>query len=218
MFGKMRSILYITVMLLNLNYLVADVRPGITLDQYLAEKGFLSLEGHCKSDKNNEPEFLANLIKKNPQVKLVAEIGFNGGHSSEIFLENRYNTFVYSFDIMAHPYVIHGKEYIDAKFPGRHILIPGNSSISVPEYFAENDSLKFDLIFIDGGHSYEIALTDIMNMQAFAHRDTILVIDDIWIDGVRKAWKESISKGLITEGKVFKSGHRQWAQCKYIDP
>ena len=41
------------------------------------------------------------------------EIGFNAGHSSELFLKHT-SAHVTSFDLGDHPYVAHAKEYIDA--------------------------------------------------------------------------------------------------------
>jgi hypothetical protein len=32
----------------------------------------------------------------------------------------------------------HGKEYIDATYPGRHTLIVGDSTVTVPQYKIEN--------------------------------------------------------------------------------
>ena len=74
------------------------------------------------------------------------EIGFNAGHSSELFLKYT-SAHVTSFDLGEHPYVSHAKEYIDA-YPGRHSLIIGDSTVTVPKCIG-----KYDIIFIDGGHS-----------------------------------------------------------------
>ena len=53
-----------------------------------------------------------------------------------------------------------GKEFIDKNYPDRHTLIIGNSLNTVPEYF-KKENKKFDLIFIDGGHDYDIAKYDL---------------------------------------------------------
>ena len=75
------------------------------------------------------------------------EIGFNAGHSAELFLKYT-SAHVTSFDLGDHPYVTHAKEYIDAYYPGRHSLILGDSTVTVPKCIG-----KYDIIFIDGGHS-----------------------------------------------------------------
>jgi hypothetical protein len=42
-------------------------------------------------------------------------------------------------------------------FPGRHELITGDSRETVPAFADEYPTRAFDLIYIDGGHDYEIA-------------------------------------------------------------
>ena len=69
------------------------------------------------------------------------EIGFNAGHSAELFLSNNKNINVLSFDIGGHQYVKYGKEFIDNKYPNRHALILGDSVQTVPS-FAEKTNIK----------------------------------------------------------------------------
>ena len=114
---------------------------------------------------------------------------------------------------MKHPYTIYGKEYIDLKYPKRHQLIKGNSLYSVPRF---DKNIKFDLIFVDGGHSFVVALCDIINMRSYANKDTILIIDDVNFFSVKKAWQYCVDHKIITPGKYFASGRKGWQQCKYI--
>jgi predicted O-methyltransferase YrrM len=187
-------------------------KEEITLDRYLCQKGNWKIEGNCETDSTEQPKFLSELVK-NPNIFTIGEIGFNAGHSSDLFLKNNEKAKIYSFDIMEHPYTIYGKKYIDLKYPKRHQLIEGNSLDSVPRF---DKNIKFDLIFIDGGHTFTVALCDIINMRFHAKKDTILVIDDANFRSVKQAWQYCVDHEIITPGKYFSSGCKGWQQCKYI--
>jgi len=122
------------------------------------------------------------------------EIGFNAGHSAETFLQNT-TGHVTSFDLGEHPYVHVAKEYIDTMYPGRHTLILGDSRETVPQC---KDT--FDLLFIDGGHEYDIAKEDLKNCIPLAKPEAIFIMDDTiytpeWVQaytvGPTQAWLES---------------------------
>lgn len=135
------------------------------------------------------------------------EIGFNAGHSAELFLSSNKNINLVSFDIGHHAYVNLGKEFIDKTYPNRHTLIIGDSLSTVPEYF-KKENKKFDLIFIDGGHDYNNAKGDMLNCKNLAHDKTIVVLDDTmnnenwiksWNIGPNRAWEEAKNWNIINE-------------------
>ena len=154
------------------------------------------------------------------QPKSIMEIGFNGGHSALLFLSiTPPETKVVSFDLGEYAYVFAAKRYIDSVFPGRHTLVTGDSTTTIPNYEEQvahrlknpetAPPLKFDLIFIDGGHQDDIPLKDILNSQRLARDDrTIVAIDDICRSQARhahytveptKAWDQMVITGVITE-------------------
>ncbi|MCH7828866.1 class I SAM-dependent methyltransferase [Patescibacteria group bacterium] len=158
-----------------------------------------------------EFDFFVSLLKKHADIQDVGEIGFNVGFSSYAFLSARDNIQVTSFDIGTHKYVKHAKEFIDARFSGRHTLVRGNSLKTVPSFVEHNPNTKFGLIFIDGGHDYHTVITDLHNMKKLATQDTIVVMDDLtpwegWGRGPTKAWREAVGTGLIREIGVYKNG------------
>jgi predicted O-methyltransferase YrrM len=175
------------------------------LSRYLKENGVdpFNIEGHSQqlgSQTNDLKEIVRN-------AKNILEIGFNAGHSSEIFLENS-SANVYSFDVGYHDYVLLGKRNLDSRFPGRHTLIIGDSGITVPA-FANYSHIKFDVLFIDGNHEYNAALGDLMNCVNVAAPDAFVLLDDVvlseenkrdWTIGPTNAWTHMVTNNKIRHG------------------
>jgi hypothetical protein len=195
--------------------------------RYLLPRGNLLTEG---SSSREELLCLASAAQRT-NARLVGEIGFNVGFSSYAFLTAHPDTKVISFDLGGHRGTRFAKRLIDKRFPGRHTLIYGDSTKTVPEFAEKNPDLRFDLFFIDGGHEYEIARTDILNVKPLCTEKTVVVMDDLtpwrdWGKGPTKAWTEAIQEGLIHQDELFKDGEpvdvmeppgkRSWALGRYI--
>jgi len=140
------------------------------LDKHLNDRGLTVTEGYSQQN----PAQVQHLIRLCADAKTIMEIGFNGGHSADIFLKHS-NATVVSFDLGSHDYVNAAKEYIDVTYPGRHTLVVGDSTQTVPAFVGQE---TFDLIFIDGGHDYPIAKADLANCKRLAHKDTLVLMDD----------------------------------------
>jgi predicted O-methyltransferase YrrM len=164
-------------------------------------------------------------------ARLIGEIGFNAGFSSYAFLNWVPDATVVSFDLGRHRSVRSAKKLIDKKFPGRHTLIRGDSRETVPEFADSNPDKRFDLVFIDGGHNYEVAHPDVMNMRRLSTQKTAVIMDDLvpWRSygaGPTKAWDEAIQDGVIRQEELFQDGEavevaqapgdRAWALGRYI--
>jgi hypothetical protein len=78
---------------------------------------------------------------------------------------------------------------------------------------------KFDLIYIDGKHTCEYVIQDILNCQKLAHPDTILWIDDYSLF-IRKAVQSLKRKGILNvvhkQNSSGKDGQRTWAEARYL--
>jgi len=173
----------------------------MSLNEYLAKNGIPYLnEGHMYQKQANIIDTCVDWSK----VKTILEIGFNGGHSADFFLSHRGVVSMVSFELQKEKHVIVGKKYIDEKYPGRHEMVWGDSTMTVPKF----ESRKFDLIFIDGGHEVEVARADLNNCMRFAHPGTVVIMDDVMYEytwakkytvGPTRAWQELIRNSVLEE-------------------
>jgi predicted O-methyltransferase YrrM len=165
------------------------------------------------------------------EIRQIVEIGFNAGFSSYAFLSANPRAHVTSFDLAEHEYVSMSKEHIDTEFPGRHTLIAGDSRQTIPLFADSGHNRTFDLIFIDGGHTYDVACADISNMKRLAHESTVVVFDDLlphkpWGEGPIRAWREAVDTGIVVQTGLFQDGieveaigpdaARGWAVGRYV--
>ena len=80
------------------------------IEQYLKNRGKKIEDGSVSAE---ELEFFVQLLKDNPEIQSIGEIGFNVGISSYAFFYARNNIRVISFDIGTHKYVKDAQDFID---------------------------------------------------------------------------------------------------------
>ena len=189
------------------NYL--KIKKIFTKDLSLSESYNLNDMWIAEGNINQVPKQV-ELIKKiiiEENINSVLEIGFNAGYSAELFLSNTSMDTV-SFDDGKHKYHKFGKSHIDKNFPDRHSLILGDSKKTLLQYMISNPNKNFDLIFIDGGHDYITAESDLLNCKNLSHQNTIVIMDDTvykkdkiceWNIGPTNVWRKAIEKKIIKE-------------------
>ncbi len=196
---------------------------SLNLDEYLQSRGFDLSPVHSQKNEGyssvrQREEFLNDLTQLS-SIHTIMEIGFNAGHSSETFLQSPGCQKLLAFDIEQHPYTRTGVEFMQQKFKDRFEFIKGNSRIQVPLYAQSHPGVTFDLIFIDGDHSFEGCIADIRNSRLLANRNTILWIDDYIPAGIKPAVDYCVQNGeLILLNDKFVSdvhGDRSWAIARY---
>lgn len=178
-------------------------------------------EGYMSS---TQKEQFNHQLKTYTNIRSIAEIGLNGGHSAENFFTNcaELDTFV-SFDLQEHSYARVAKEYFYRRYQNRFLLIEGDSAQTVPQYSASHPDQTFDLIYIDGCHTYENCLQDILNFQHLTHENTIVWVDDFDYPPVRQAVEKAVEMGIIKLLADYSSadlvdGNRGWAEARYLLP
>jgi len=157
--------------------------------------------------KNLLDVFLLSNAKSKRNVN-VCEVGFNMGHSSLLWLMQDDRVTVRAFDIGEHDYSRAASAHITRRFGGDRFSITfGDSTKTLPE-FAQRIKAgvepKCDVVFVDGGHTVEVATSDIMNFghAVVAGGDHLLIVDDINQGGVAVAWKNAKDGGLVGEAGV----------------
>ncbi|MEU8204807.1 class I SAM-dependent methyltransferase [Streptosporangium sp. NPDC049046] len=133
----------------------------------------------------------------------IAEIGFSIGFSSIAFLESSPQAKVTSFEINTETYAGSAKEFIDSRYPGRHRLIYGDSTQTVPAFQVADPMDGFDLVFFDGGDEYSCVKADIANARRLAKPGATLVVDGMtpwfkWGIGPTTAWEEAVRDEIVT--------------------
>lgn len=208
------------------NRIINDTNP-ITLDSYLGIYNFKLSPLHSANNEgymsDAQKKQFAERLRKLPKVKKVAELGLNGGHWMTNLFQNCVNLqHVVSFDINHHRYTAVAVEYFTRFQKNRFSFIEGDSLLSIPKYSSENPNMKFDLIYVDGNHTYSYCLQDIINFRAMATSDTVLWIDDYFVGmGVKPAVDQCVKDGIIQIDKVHHShdpiGERCWVEAHYLD-
>lgn len=153
----------------------------------LGARGISWIEGSCTV---KQIEFI---IEHTRGAADACETGFNAGMSACTMLAANPSLWLASFDIGRWDCVEPAAEYLRKKFGDRLDLCLGDSRRTLPSRIWT--MAFFDFTLIDGGHDYETAYSD---LKYLAPRSRKIMMDDIRMPGVRRAWDQAVSEGLVT--------------------
>jgi hypothetical protein len=142
------------------------------------------------------------------------EIGFFAGQTMGLIYESSKKLGTYVSVDVEYKY----KPIFDQVFPNTSILFHEISSADI--VFSPDQ--KFDFIFIDGDHSYEMVCNDIEKCLPLMHEKTILYIDDYNLQGVDLAIRHKILNNrdyvpfLAGDHSIF-FHHRSQSKDQFLD-
>lgn len=136
----------------------------------------------------NKSKNISNSVL-NKNIKNVMEIGFNSGFSTLLMLISNPNIHISCFDLGEHKYTIQCYEKLKETFGDRINITIGDSTKTL-----QNINDNYDLIHIDGGHSTEVANSDIINSYRLSKQGTILIMDDYDFPNLHNIWDSYIVK------------------------
>ena len=157
----------------------------------------------------NKTKNISNLLL-NKNINNVMEIGFNSGFSTLLMLLTNPNMYITCFDLGEHKYTIPCYEKLKETFGERINIIIGDSTKTL-----QNITNNYDLIHIDGGHSTEVANSDIIHSYRLSKQGTILIMDDYDFPNLHELWDMCIVKYNLKplNTTVYNSPHHD---VKYV--
>jgi len=151
-----------------------------------------------------------------PNVSRICETGFNLGHSSFNFLTANRNIVVHSFDLGDHKYAHGMAACMQDQFPSRFFVHFGDSRQTVPKFALEHPNHRCDFIHVDGGHTYEVALADLLNLVAMADVGSVVLFDDypsdIFPPSLGWAWENARHWGYVRE--LLRCSYERWQHLR----
>jgi len=161
-----------------------------------------------------QQQYIRSFMTEYPEIRTILETGFHIGLSAATFLDIRPDVNVISFDIFWFDYTRRAKLLLDIAYPGRNLLIAGNSITSLPTWFALSAAPKPDLVFIDGGHERPVPAIDLYHILRELPAGTWVMVDDYCEEhgsqGVMEAVQGCADRGELVEVSAYKAADRGW--------
>jgi hypothetical protein len=135
----------------------------------------------------------------------LLEVGVNAGHSALLALSSNPRLEYYGVDIMSHAYTAQCVDFLKGEFPGRVHLFTGDSREVLPWLVGRRAELTFDIFHVDGGHTDEVARSDMSNCIRIAsgQRGRHVLLDDVHASWIFDVYCEFVSRGDLTTETFF---------------
>ncbi len=135
----------------------------------------------------------------------LLEVGVNAGHSALLALSSNPRLEYYGVDIMSHAYTAQCVDFLKGEFPGRVHLFTGDSREVLPWLVSRRAELAFDIFHVDGGHTDDVARSDMSNCIRIAsgQRGRHVLLDDVHASWIFDVYCEFVSRGDLTTETFF---------------
>lgn len=140
------------------------------------------------------------------RVEVICEIGLNSGHGAINFLTTNPTARLMSFDIMLHNYTPQVINWLYEKFPTRDMLFVAGNTMKSLAALAKRHSNEglCNIIFIDGGHTRDILINDIMTMKDLANRTYHrIIVDDLQYYPLDVTWADLLQNQSVKLVKEY---------------
>lgn len=145
-----------------------------------------NLEGNCFTEHNTgvrNEQLLSkrvNLLEIARHGQKILELGFNAGHSALLLLLGCNPEAEITFlDIGGHPYVKPCFDYLQSISPVKKQLILANSLQYLPLVVLKDGQRDvYDIIHMDGGHSPECVVNDLILLFLLLKKGGYMIVDD----------------------------------------
>jgi predicted O-methyltransferase YrrM len=143
-------------------------------------------------------------------IRNVMEIGFNSGFSALLMLLSNPHITLTCVDLGEHRYTYPCFLQLKKTFGNRIRLILGDSTSTLPKHEG-----IYDAIHIDGGHSTEVAQSDITHSLRLSRKGTVLIMNDYDFPNLHQLWDKSVDqyKLSVLDTYVYPTPHHD---VKYV--
>jgi len=107
--------------------------------------------------------------------------------------KNPLKQFYYQYIIKENPYSLKSVKNFLKKFDKNIDIFNGDSKVVLPKI----DLSDIDYVFLDGGHSYDTVINDLINCKVVVENNGVILCDDYdlsYAPGVKKAIDEFVAK------------------------